>query len=69
MVNNFMIRDDCLKRLRELCGRDSWTTAFALGACCQLMELGSLNELVEMVEEWSGVPEEKRVFPDAFPTQ
>lgn len=54
MANNFMIRDDCLKRLRELCDGDTWKTAFALGAACQLLDLDSLNEVVEMVEEWGG---------------
>jgi len=69
MGSNFLLRDDCLKRLRELCNQDTWTTAFALGACCQLMELGSLNELVEMVEEWKGKPEELQILPDTYPAQ
>lgn len=69
MTGSFLIREDCLKRLRELCSNDTWTTAFALGTACQLLELGSLNEVVEMVEEWSGQTKEARVFPDAFPAQ
>jgi hypothetical protein len=69
MTSNFLIREDCLKRLRELCNNDTWTTAFALGSACQLLELGALNEVVEMVEEWSGQTRESRVFPDAFPVQ
>lgn len=54
MAKTFMVRDDCLKRLRELCDGDTWKTAFALGSACQLLDLDSLNEVVEMVEEWSG---------------
>lgn len=54
MAKNFLVRDDCLKRLRELCDGDTWKTAFALGSACQLLDLDSLNEVVEMVEEWSG---------------
>lgn len=56
MAKNFLVRDDCLKRLRELCDGDTWKTAFALGSACQLLDLDSLNEVVEMVEEWSGNP-------------
>lgn len=56
MANNFYVRDDCLKRLRELCDGDHWRTAFALGSACQLLDLDSLNEVVEMVEVWSGNP-------------
>lgn len=54
MAKNFLVRDDCLKRLRELCDGDTWKTAFALGAACNLLDLDSLNEVVEMVELWSG---------------
>jgi len=56
MAKNFYVRDDCLKRLRELCDGDPWRTAFALGAVCQLISLEDLNEAVEMVEEWAGNP-------------
>lgn len=54
MAKTFLVRDDCLKRLRELCDGDHWKTAFALGSACQLLELNDLNEVVEMVEEWGG---------------
>lgn len=56
MAKNFLVRDDCLKRLRTLCDGDHWRTAFALGSACQLLDLESLNEVVEMVEAFSGNP-------------
>jgi hypothetical protein len=64
MAKNFLIRDDCLKRLRMLCDGDPWKTAFALGSACQLLELESLNEVVEMVEEWSGNMDGEVRLPD-----
>lgn len=54
MARHFLVRDDCLKRLRELCDGDPWRTAFALGSACQLLDLDSLNDVVEMVDEWAG---------------
>lgn len=57
MAKNFLVRDDCLKRLRALCDGDHWRTAFALGTACQLLDLESLNEVVEAVELFSGLPE------------
>ena len=53
MASNFMLRDDCSKRLKSLCDSDHWRTAFALGYACQLLDLESLNELVEVVELFS----------------
>lgn len=54
MTKNFLVRDNAVKRIKELCEGNTWVAAFALGASVQLLELGALNELVEMVEEWSG---------------
>ncbi len=65
MAKNFLIRDDCLKRLRVLCDGDTWKTAFALGAACNLLDLDSLNEVVEMVEEWSGSVDGAVALPDS----
>lgn len=59
-----MIRNDCLKRLRELCEGDTWKTAFALGACCERLDLEALNEVVEMVEEWGGKSSAVTELPD-----
>lgn len=57
MAKNFLVRDDCLKRLRMLCDGNHWATAFALGSACNLLDLESLNEVVEMVEVFSGLPD------------
>jgi len=65
MARNFLIRDDCLKRLRTLCDGDPWKTAFALGASCNLLDLDALNEVVEMVEEWSGNLDGEVRLPDS----
>lgn len=65
MARNFLVRDDCLKRLRMLCDGDPWKTAFALGSACQLLDLGNLNDVVEMVEEWSGNVDGVISLPDA----
>src|SRR3546814_11542277 len=67
MARQFMVRDDCLKRLRTLCDGDPWKTAFALGAVCQMLDLDHLNEAVEMVEEWSR-SEERRVGKECVST-
>lgn len=64
MAKNFYVRDDCLKRLRELCDGDHWKTAFALGAACQLLDLDALNDVVEMVEEWGGKSSAVVELPD-----
>lgn len=67
MARNFLVRDDCLKRLRMLCDGDPWKTAFALGSACQLLDLDNLNDVVEMVEEWSGNVDGVISLPDAKP--
>jgi hypothetical protein len=64
MASHFMVRDDCWKRLRELCDNDTFKTAFALGFSVQLLELGDLNELVEAVELWSGNLDGERSLPN-----
>lgn len=65
MAKNFLVRDDCLKRLRMLCDNDHWKTAFALGSACQLLSLEDLNDVVEMVEEWGGNVDGALSLPDA----
>jgi len=64
MATNFMLREDCSKRLKTLCDSDHWRTAFALGFACQLLELEALNELVEAVEVWSGNKDGEVSLPD-----
>lgn len=64
MANKFMIRDDCWKRLRELCDGDSFKTAFALGFSVQLLSLEDLNDLVEAVELWGGNVDGAISLPD-----
>lgn len=45
-------RDACTAYLREALKDDYWSTKFALAAACELMDLGTLNDLVETVQNW-----------------
>ena len=42
------VRRTCAKPLKD----DYWSTKFALAAACELMDLGTLNDLVETVQNW-----------------
>lgn len=57
MASNFLIRPDCMKQLKSLCEGNHWATAFALGTACQLLDLEGLNEVVEAVQLFSGLPD------------
>lgn len=54
MSETFLVRDKCVKRIKELCEGNTWHAAFTLGYSLQLLDLNSLNELREAVEAWSG---------------
>lgn len=45
-------RDACMAYLLETLKNDHWGTKFAFAAACELMDLGTLNDLVETVQNW-----------------
>lgn len=44
-------RQECTERLLQAINGDEWLARYAVAQVCLFMELGSLNELVSMVEE------------------
>lgn len=50
MAEYLSTRAACTERLILAVGSDPWLARYALAQCCLFMELGSLNELVDLVE-------------------
>jgi len=48
-------RDACLRVLKSALGNDTWALKYALWTACELMDLGTLNDLLETVEGWDDV--------------
>jgi abortive infection bacteriophage resistance protein len=57
MNDNLSSRDACMQVLREAVSYDPFAVKFALWAACELMDLGTLNNLVETMEDQADAAE------------